>query len=274
MWKNPCVGLPGKRDLSALAFICVSREEYGSSNHQDFGRLVIGRYPSGPSEKVLILRDLFARAGLKCEADDDIRTARWKKLIWNAPFNPMSVLTGGGSTYEMMNSESTLKVVREVMVEVVKLAGALGHHIPESFITKNLEDTAVMKPYKTSMLLDFERKQPMEVEPILGVPVRLARQSGVDVPHMETLYGLLSLIDRKNTGRFISQGRPPWKSPAGHFHRKAEFKDPFSHAPHERARMYKRRPMSHRNTRTITTMAAPYCRCLVSWICVPAVAMT
>jgi 2-dehydropantoate 2-reductase len=199
--KPVAVAFPENEIISALAFICASREEYGLINHQDFGRLVIGRYPSGISGKVRILRDLFTEAGVKCDADDDIRTARWKKLIWNAPFNPMSVLTGGGSTYEMMNSESTLKVVREVMSEVVRLAGALGHHIPETFITKNLEDTAVMKPYKTSMLLDYERKQPMEVEPILGTPVRLAREKGVDVPHMETLYGLLSLIDRKNTGR-------------------------------------------------------------------------
>jgi 2-dehydropantoate 2-reductase len=54
-----------------------------------------------------------------------------------------------------------------------------------------------MKPYKTSMLLDFENGRPMEVEAILGNAVRIARSLSVSVPHMETLYALLSLMDSR-----------------------------------------------------------------------------
>jgi 2-dehydropantoate 2-reductase len=56
-----------------------------------------------------------------------------------------------------------------------------------------------MKPYKTSMLLDFEAGKPMEVEAILGNAVRAARRTGVPVPHLESLYALLQLVDRKSS---------------------------------------------------------------------------
>jgi len=192
---------PDNEIISALAFICVSREQPGMVHHQDYGRLVIGHYPSGTSEKTSLLNELFVKSGVQCQLDTDIITARWKKLIWNAPFNPMSVLAGGANTQEMMGSEASLVLARKIMEEVVQLAEATGHHIPRAFITKNLDDTAVMTPYKTSMLLDYENKRPMEVEAILGNALRIAKEKNISVPHIESLYGLLSLINSKNTGK-------------------------------------------------------------------------
>jgi 2-dehydropantoate 2-reductase len=58
-----------------------------------------------------------------------------------------------------------------------------------------------MTPYKTSMLLDYEAGRPMEVEAILGNAVRIARNLGVSVPRMETLYALLSALEQRNPHR-------------------------------------------------------------------------
>jgi 2-dehydropantoate 2-reductase len=68
-------------------------------------------------------------------------------------------------------------------------------------IDQNIEGTQAMTPYKTSMLIDFETRRPMEVEAILGNGVRAARRAGVPIPHMETLYALLQLMDRRNRSR-------------------------------------------------------------------------
>ena len=189
---------PDNEIINGLAFICASREKYGEIKHEDYGRMVLGRYPSGESEKAKILRELFLSSGVNCEIETNSTTARFKKLLWNAPFNPMSVLAGGASTREMMGAEPTLNTVKMVMGEVVRLANATGHKIPYTAIQENLDYTAAMTPYKTSMLLDYENGRPMEVDAILGNTVRLARENGVDVPCIETLYGLLSLLNRKN----------------------------------------------------------------------------
>ena len=61
---------PDNEIISALAFICVSRTEYGMIDHQDYGRIVIGRYPGGISDKVQLLEKLFAKSGLPVESTE------------------------------------------------------------------------------------------------------------------------------------------------------------------------------------------------------------
>ena len=65
-----------------------------------------------------------------------------------------------------------------------------------------------MEPYKSSMLVDFEAGRPMEVEAILGNGIRVAKRHGVSAPHMESLYGLLTLVDKKIREQ-KSQNVPP-----------------------------------------------------------------
>ena len=50
------------------------------------------------------------------------------------------------------------------------------------------------------MLIDYLDKQPLEVEAILGEPVRRATAIGVAVPTIETQYHLTSFLDRLNRG--------------------------------------------------------------------------
>jgi len=45
------------------------------------------------------------------------------------------------------------------------------------------------------MLVDVLTERRMEVEVILGNPVRVAREKGVSVPRMETLYALAKALD-------------------------------------------------------------------------------
>ena len=58
-------------------------------------------------------------------------------------------------------------------------------------ILKSTERNVGSKP---SMLLDWEAGRPMELEVILGNPVRIARAKGVALPRMQTLYALLKSV--------------------------------------------------------------------------------
>ena len=189
---------PENEIISGLAFICVSRVSPGHVHHQDYGKLTIGRYPSGGSEKVELLGKMFSEAGVPFVIDSCIVASRWKKLVWNAPFNPMSVLGGGVDTNMMVSNPASLPVVRAVMEEVALLAAADGHPLPTGFIEQNIRDTIKMTPYKTSMLLDYENRRPMEVEAILGNALRKGGTLGVKTPHMKTLYAILTLANEKN----------------------------------------------------------------------------
>ncbi|BBA33767.1 2-dehydropantoate 2-reductase [Methylocaldum marinum] len=182
---------PDNELISGLAFICVTRTAPGKIWHQAYGRLALGNYPQGLSEKALELCKVFERSGITCVASEDIVAARWQKCVWNAPFNPLSVLSAGLSTNEILSTQESF--VRAIMEEVCLIAEATGHPLPADTVNKNIENTYRMPPYKTSMLLDFEAGRPMETEAILGNAVRAGWNAGVPIPHLESVYALMKL---------------------------------------------------------------------------------
>lgn len=177
--------------ISGLAFICVSRTAPGKIRHQSQGRLVLGDFPVGLSSQTRALVDVFRQSGISCQATDDIVTARWQKCVWNAAFNPLSVLSGGLDTACLLATGQPL--IRALMEEICAVASALGHPLAADLVDKMLENTQAMPPYKTSMLLDFEAGRTLETEAILGNAVRAARRAGVVIPRLETVYGLMKL---------------------------------------------------------------------------------
>lgn len=193
---------PSHELISGLAFICVTRTAPGEIWHQAYGRLALGNYPAGLSEKAEALCTVFERSGIGCVPSGDIVAARWQKCVWNAPFNPLSVLSGGLSTRSILGTQEPL--VRAIMEEICRIAAALGHPLPADIVDKQVESTHKMPPYKTSMLLDFEAGRPMETEAILGNAVRAAHRAGVAIPHLETVYALMKMRERK----LMTEGEP------------------------------------------------------------------
>ncbi len=182
---------PNNEVVSGLAFICCNRLEPGVITHLAYGKLTLGNVPSGVSVKTRHLVDLFNCSGIECTGLDNIITGRWIKCVWNAPFNPLSVLSGGLSTEDILQTQETF--IREIMQEVCTIATACGHPLPNSIIDTNINNTYDMPPYKTSMLLDFEQGHPMETEVVLGNTVRAAEREGVNCPNLKALYVLMKL---------------------------------------------------------------------------------
>lgn len=182
---------PQQHLISALAFVCVSKIAAGKIHHQDYGRLILGDFPRGISAKSLELVELWKKSGLSVEASENIQTERWKKLVWNAAFNPISVMFGGLDTKKILEQATAKNLVENVMQEICVLAEADGCKLPENIVEKNIEMTQKMKPYKTSMLLDFEAGRKMEVEAILGNAIRFAKNKNIAVPHLARIYELL-----------------------------------------------------------------------------------
>ena len=185
---------PNNEIISGLAFVCVSSTKAGFVEHQDFGRLTFGKYPIGPrTPKIKALADIFNRVGVPCSISEDIILERWKKLLWNASFNPVSVLGGGQTTQAIMDCPDAANLVEEVMIEVSKVAQTTGNEITPGVIHRHLEDTRAMRPYKTSMLLDYEAGKTLEIDAILGNVIKIAKNSRVEIPCIKTMFTLLKL---------------------------------------------------------------------------------
>ncbi len=185
-------------DLSiagGLAFICSSKVGEGHIGHFDEGRLNLGSY-SCIDEKMLeqVCRD-FIQAGVENQVLQ-LDKARWMKLVWNIPYNGMTVVMNA-TTDQLMSSRPMEELLHEMMLEVIHGANSVGNGgfiIPDSYADGILEMTRHMVPYSPSMKLDYDYKRPLEIEYIYSRPVEEARKSGFDMVRVTMLEKQLRFI--------------------------------------------------------------------------------
>lgn len=188
------------RVLGGCCFLCSNKVGPGHIRHLDYGRIVFGEYANESRQvtpRVQRICDELVSAGIDAQTTDDLLLTRWRKLLWNIPFNGMSV-SFDASTKDLVDDPDSLALVDAIIREVHAAAAACGVKIPEEMISKTIEVTRSMVPYDSSMRLDFLNRRPMEVEAIFGNPLRVAKASGCDMPRVEMLYRQLRFLDRRN----------------------------------------------------------------------------
>ena len=189
-----------ERTVGGLCFVCVNRLAAGVAECTMTGHIVIGEF-SGPSRpRDCEIAGIFGRAGVKMSVSESLAEERWRKLVWNVPFNGLSVVGGGIATDKILASPHREAEVWALMREVQAAAAAHGFGISDEFVEFQVERTRPMGPYKPSTMLDYVAGKPLEVEPIWGEPLRRARAKGVPVPRLEALYARLSEINRSLRG--------------------------------------------------------------------------
>jgi 2-dehydropantoate 2-reductase len=185
-----------ERVLGGLAFVCSNRGEPGVVRHLDYGRVVFGHLQDDQAKAERVAA-LFAEAGFETKVAPSLLHARYEKLFWNVPFNTICVSAGGITTREILTDEGLRALAEVLMREVGAVASADGCAFDvDAMVRKMMADTGTMGAYRPSMLIDFELKRPLEVEAILGEPVRRAKKLGVPVPTIETQYRLVAFLDR------------------------------------------------------------------------------
>lgn len=182
--------------ISSIAYIASSKVDVGVVRQQDYSKLVMGNYPKGINEKTKFLCSLFEESGVPCFTTENIEAKRWEKLLWNIPFNSMSVIGSSATTEDMINTKETESLAINIMKEVLDVAKSTGNELPYDLVEKNMELTRNMKPYKTSMLLDYENGRQLEIDAILGNVIGIANENSVNVPYVTSLYSLLKLLTR------------------------------------------------------------------------------
>jgi 2-dehydropantoate 2-reductase len=195
--RNPSVHV-----LGGLCFLCSNKIAPGHIRHLDYKLITLGEYCSGYkaagiSDRMRQIASDFGQAEIPIELTEDLLTARWKKLLWNIPFNGLSVVLNA-TTDEIMAHQAVRSLVQQLTQEVLTGAAACGCMIPNSFVDQMLDRTAKMQPYRTSMKLDYDERRPLELEAIFKNPLQMAQQADVDLPKTQMLYQQLQFLDQKN----------------------------------------------------------------------------
>ncbi|OAM88740.1 2-dehydropantoate 2-reductase [Termitidicoccus mucosus] len=181
-----------ERVAGGLCFIGVNRVAPGEIVCLTPGSVSFGEFQRPAGGRVRALADMFSRAGVRTIVSDNLAELRWKKLVWNVPFNGLAIAAGGVTTDVLTGDEELLAAARALMLEIVAAARAVtGCEIPPQFVEKQIEVTKAMGPYKPSSLIDFLEGREVEVESIWGEPLRRARAAGVDAPRLAMLYALV-----------------------------------------------------------------------------------
>ncbi len=188
------------RTLGGCCFLCSNKVGPGHIRHIDYGRIVFGEYAkSGQiTDRAARIAAEMNAAGIEAKATDDLRSTRWRKLMWNITFNGLSVVCNA-STKDLMDDGVGTELAEAIVREVHAAAAACGVDIPREAIEMTIDHTRQMVPYDSSMRLDYLNRRPMEVEAIFGNPLRAAQATGFEAVRIEMLYRQLKVLDRINS---------------------------------------------------------------------------
>lgn len=187
------------RVLGGLCFVCLNKTVPGVIEHLGQGTITMGEHAGYPLPRTHDIAWEFKRCGINARVVADLAEARWRKLVWNIPFNGLTVLATAlrppgappASTADILTDDLLCYLARRLADEVIAAARKLGHSIPSDFADLQFKRTAEMGAYLPSTVLDFAAGRPLELEAIWGEPYRRAFNAGAEVGRLEALYYLL-----------------------------------------------------------------------------------
>ena len=179
---------------AGLAFICSAKTQPGVVSHQCYGSINLANYSCRDEAQMQAVVDEFRQAGIETGLVE-YHEARWKKAVWNMPFNGMTVALHT-QTDLLLKNKATRQLIREQMMEVVNTAQHLGvENLDVTFIDKMIDMTDAMTPYSPSMRLDYDFHRPMEIYYLYTRPLEIAREAGCPMPKLEMLEAELRFLE-------------------------------------------------------------------------------
>lgn len=153
--------------------------------------VMFGELDNHRSERTERLRAAFAAAGVNAEVPPDIRRSMWTKFLFIATLSGIGALTRVPVGVWRADGEIRSLADRSLR-EVLQLATARGVDLGDDALERTWQRYDGLAPESTSsMQRDIMEGKPSELDAQLGAVVRLARESGVEVPVTGMMYHAL-----------------------------------------------------------------------------------
>jgi 2-dehydropantoate 2-reductase len=160
-------------------------------HHSNFASIEFGELDGHPSERLQAFLSTARNANIDAQLRDDINAVIWGKFILLASFSAITSLTRLPAGPIRDNPE-IWKLVEAAARETGAVARSRGVRLAEDAVEHNVKMIrGLPDAMKSSMLIDLERGNRLELEWLSGAVCRLGREAGIDTPvHDQVLAAL------------------------------------------------------------------------------------
>lgn len=153
--------------------------------------IIIGELDNQRTERIVRIQQVFKHAGLDTTIAADIQVALWTKFLFIASFSGVGAVANAPAG--VLRSDPKWRgQVRSAMDEIYALAHARGVNLPPDSVEKVMAAVdGLPEDATSSMQRDIAAGKPSELESQNGAVVRMARESGIDVPTHKLIYQTL-----------------------------------------------------------------------------------
>ncbi|XXH01234.1 hypothetical protein Hte_007588 [Hypoxylon texense] len=187
--------------VSGVSLIGTAERGHGNIIHDDHDILIVGPFktPNVPSEVALaaakLFADIYGASGkVDCEFNEDVGFVRWRKLMYNACYNPISTIARMDTSRMRLAKAPIDEIVRPAMWEIWNTAKAAGHKLPDDQVEKSIEVDPFDVWCKPSMLQDAEKGNFIEYVNLVSEPVKEAERLNVPTPTLKVILGFCKAL--------------------------------------------------------------------------------
>lgn len=186
---------PGHPILGGMCFISSFRDGPGVIRHTDYGKITLAILQDDKQALLSEIASVFSSAGIETETKENLTDARIRKLMWNMPYNGMSVIANC-KTDTLTANPAMRELTRAIMEELLEASVACGTPIESTFADQMVTLTDEMSAYSPSMRLDFLAGRQMEIDAIYGNFINYASQHGYDMRYAKMIMWQLEYLQK------------------------------------------------------------------------------
>jgi 2-dehydropantoate 2-reductase len=138
---------------------------------------------------------LLRLGGTSISLAPNVQIQKWEKVIGNIFWNPVSAIIRQKMGVDFLNSSTEAeRFGKALMLDVIAVGNRAGVPLDESIADNYIEFTRNMGNVEPSMLYDLKAGLPLEIDVIVGTPMRKAREFGMEVPTLSAVYALVMAV--------------------------------------------------------------------------------
>jgi len=140
---------------------------------------------------------LLRNGGTSFSIEDDIQIQRWEKVVFNCTWNAITTLTGIDTQTWLKSSPEAMLMSRRLMEDVIDVAKRCNARVDYELVDMLMDRILAMNGVYSSTYRDMKAGRPLEIDVIIGTPMRKAREFGMEVPVLSTMYALTAAVDQR-----------------------------------------------------------------------------